>query len=241
YAGGLFAFIVDLSVASSPGSGGTLNYYPPQPNYAPHYPPAPPSGNGNRVVLIIVFSLLGVGVLVAAALFVYVKKVTSDDNPFSLNTQELVQPQIGECTAERETIVDWSAVVADCSNPAATMRIVSSEIVTGRDIEVECSNPDKLVITDGRVDGEYTVAHSCAAPNLVVGNCYSDGIGGYTYVPVCSGTDARLDRVLTGVTDVGVCEPETDDIAVEMRYILVRSMHFIDRHVGSTYCFAPVS
>lgn len=121
------------------------------------------------------------------------------------------------------------------------MRIVASEIVSGRDVEVECSNPDKLVITDGRVDGEYTVAHSCAAPNLVVGNCYSGGIGGYTYAPTCSRTEAKLDRVLTGVTDVARCEPETTDIAVEMSYIFVRSMHFIDRHAGSTYCFAPVS
>ncbi|MGW4634674.1 hypothetical protein [Nocardia sp. NPDC004415] len=83
---------------------------------------------------------------------------------------------------------------------------MASEIVSGRDVEVECSNPDKLVITDGQVDGEYTVAHSCAAPNLVVGNCYSGGIGGYTYAPTCSRSDAK-----------------------------------IDRHAGSTYCFAPVS
>ncbi|WP_278266139.1 hypothetical protein, partial [Nocardia sp. AG03] len=70
--------------------------------------------------------------------------------PSALRLAEVTERRHRQCAAERETIVDWLAVVADWSDPAATMRIVSSEIVTGRDVQVECSSPDKLVITEGR-------------------------------------------------------------------------------------------
>lgn len=222
-----------------------MNYYPQQPNYAPqpYRPPAPPNPGGSRTVLIIVLGLVGVGCLVAVALAIYFARLIEDSNPYSLNTQELVRPEIGQCAtaAPQETIVEWSAVVADCADPAATLKIVTSEIVSGSSLDVECSIPDKLLITDGRVGGRYTVAHSCAAPNLVVDSCYSGGIGGFTYVPGCGGIGTgQLVRVVPEVTDVGVCEVETTDIAVEFGYIGIRSMHFTDRRVGSTYCFAPV-
>ncbi|MFF2088734.1 hypothetical protein ACFVVM_33550 [Nocardia sp. NPDC058176] len=193
------------------------------------------------MVLIIVLCLVGVGIIVSGALFVIVKNVTSDDNPFSLNTQELVRPEIGQCTAATETIVDWSAVVLDCSDPAATMKVVVSELAADGDVAAECSTPDKLLIVDGRVDGDYTVVHACAAPNLEVGRCYSGGIGGFQHVSGCvdGSIVAQLDRVLPGVTDTSVCETTSTDIAIKMSYISVTTMHFIDKREGSTYCFVP--
>ncbi|MDO3645340.1 hypothetical protein [Nocardia mangyaensis] len=221
-----------------------MNYYPPQSNYAPqpYYPPVPPKPGGSRTVLIIGLGLVGVGILVASALAIYFARVIEDSNPFSLNTQELVRPEIGQCTAATETIVDWSAVVADCSDPEATMKIVASELAAVGNVAAECSTPDKLVIVDGRVNGDYTVVHACAAPNLEVGRCYSGGIGGFQHVSGCAdgGIVAQLDRVVPGVTDTSVCETTSTDVTVEISYIFVRSMHFIDRREGSTYCFAPL-
>lgn len=222
-----------------------MNYYAPRSNHLPqpYHPSPPPNQGGSRTVLIIVLGLVGVGVLVFGVVAVLLARIVDDRNPFSLTTEALVQPEVGQCAVaqHQETIVEWSAVVADCSVPAATLKIVASEIVTGRNVEVECSIPDKLMITEGRVDGDYTVAHSCAAPNLAVGECYSGGIGGYTHVPGCSGVGTgQLARILPQVTDVGVCESDSSEIAVKFAYISIHSMHFIDRRSGSTYCFAPV-
>ncbi|MEU8899955.1 hypothetical protein [Nocardia sp. NPDC048505] len=156
-------------------------------------------------------------------------------------------PVVGTCTdiSGIAVVLKEPLLPLDCSLPAASKRIVASTIVSGTDAEVDCSGTaEMLIISQGRNYGEHVIAHSCAVPNLQVGQCYNDGITGYTHDPTCRASEGsgRLERSVPGVLDKAVCEPPADtEAGLRMKFISVSHLHYLNAQENATYCFVPPS
>ncbi|MEV0340898.1 hypothetical protein AB0H49_17910 [Nocardia sp. NPDC050713] len=152
-------------------------------------------------------------------------------------------PAVGSCTDLTGIVVHLHGPlsVKECSDPAAAKKITQSAIVTDTDIEVDCATSEMLITTQGQHYGEYAIAHSCAGPNLIVGNCYTSKGAGYEYDGTCRDGGGRLDHKVSGVMDAEVCKTAApDDYAEQMRFISVSHLHYVDESERATYCFAPL-
>ncbi|MBF6090599.1 hypothetical protein [Nocardia cyriacigeorgica] len=200
------------------------------PGYAPR--PAP-----SRTPKWLIISAIGVvvvlgGALIGLRVLVSVKSSENDSGP-------LAYPAVGTCIDHHGGDVMHESIPAlDCANPAATKKIVASEIVTDTDREVECTDIQSLIITTGEHHGDVVTAHSCAAPNVIIGHCYQASIRDYTYDPACTDGSARFDRIVRGVQDTEVCETPTEDAGRRMDMILIGKFHFVHKEENATYCFA---
>ncbi len=188
------------------------------------------------------FSILGVlvllgGVTTVVLLRAGVFETAADSEPMQI-------PAVGSCTDVEETSFPLHELlpVRDCTDPEATRKVTRAAIVTDTDIEVDCKDKEVLFITQGYNFGEYAVAHSCAQPNLVVGNCYTDAGGGYRYDATCRRDAAgRLDRKVPGVMDTQMCNTAApDDYAAQISFIFVDHLHYVDEAERATYCFVPL-
>ncbi|WP_369023580.1 hypothetical protein [Nocardia cyriacigeorgica] len=108
-------------------------------------------------------------------------------------------------------------------------------VLTDTDREVECTDIQSLIITTGEHHGDIVTAHSCAAPNVIIGHCYQASIRDYTYDPACTDGSARFDRIVRGVQDTEVCEVPTEDVGRRMDMILIgKSTSFTKRRTRPT-------
>ncbi|MBB5914264.1 hypothetical protein BJY24_003131 [Nocardia transvalensis] len=213
-------------------------YYPPPPMGYQGYPPPPrPPQRDSRAGLIIVCVFVAITLIGFALVVVYNTGLLSPKT----DPEQLVMPLVGQCTDASEIVIHGPIKVVDCALPTATKKIVTSEIVSGGGKPVECPDPQILVITDGYRDGQYTVAHSCAAPNLTIGNCYEKIGSSYNYDATCASSSGRLDRKLPGVTDTKVCDTSAEgDYVGKIAFTTVQHFHYVDQKEGATYCFVPV-
>ncbi|WP_280235772.1 hypothetical protein [Nocardia cyriacigeorgica] len=211
------------------------NYPGPPPGYGqtPGYAPLPPTRRA-PVGLIIAAIVGSVVVLVAGfGLKAFAASKGSED------TGPLAYPAVGTCIDHHGGDVMHESIPAlDCANPAATKRIVASEIVTDTDREVECTDIQSLIITTGKHHGDVVTAHTCAAPNVIVGHCYQASVNDFTYDPACTDGSARFDRVVRGVQDTEQCKTPTEDVGRQMDMVILGKFHFVNKEENATYCFA---
>ncbi len=181
------------------------------------------------------FSILGVLALLGGVTAVVLLRAA--------NSEPMQIPVIGSCTDAVGIVLHLHGPLAvkDCTDPAAAKKITQSAIVTDTDIEIKCKSVEMLIITQGQHYGEYAVAHSCAGPNLIMGNCYAAKGSGYVYDATCSDSEGRLDHKLSGVMDTKACNTAApDDYARRSDFIRVSHLHYVDETERATYCFVPL-
>ncbi|MFD3593146.1 hypothetical protein ACFWU5_10485 [Nocardia sp. NPDC058640] len=158
-----------------------------------------------------------------------------------LDTTTPQLPAVGDCAKIHEFVQHGLITVMDCADPAATSQVKVIEIVSGDEGKtVTCMDNETLLIITGLKDGSLGVAHGCAGPNLTAGRCYVPRLAINIYDASCTDPDSfRLDRTLSGISDVAVCDPPIadDDYAGKIEYIRVKSKNFIDKRTGVAYCF----
>ncbi|MEV0032678.1 hypothetical protein [Nocardia sp. NPDC050793] len=150
----------------------------------------------------------------------------------------LVLPEIGQCTEASGIVLEGPIEVVDCTRPTATTKVVVSEIVTGTGNDVDCGAAQVRIVTTGYHDGDFVVAHSCGAPNLTIGNCYTKTGSTFVYDPSCYSGSVRLERQIPGADDVEECVTAApDDYAGRIRQ--GSPYNFADKANGFVTCFLP--
>ncbi|TQM28457.1 hypothetical protein [Nocardia bhagyanarayanae] len=150
-------------------------------------------------------------------------------------TDPLVLPAVGQCTDASGLVLQGPLEVVDCGEPTATTKVVISETSD----EADCAAGQIRILTFGYRDGDHVTAHSCGAPNLTIGNCYTKTGMTFVYDPYCLSSSVRLARQVPGTVDVEKCKSAApDEPASRPRW--GSSYDYADAANGVVNCFLPV-